>query len=98
MSCGSVINNGTTHLLGIKLAILVEGSAILTQDSWAFLLIQQNDDSRDSKFLLNASHVYVQRNCPMWCVKATRLVFQIIKLVVLNFHLPYLKSVFLLTF
>jgi len=94
MSCGSVINKGAAHLLGIKFAVLVEGSAILTQDSWAFLPVQENDDG--SRNLLNASHAYVQRNCPMWCVKATKLCFQIIQLVILNFHLPYLKSVFLL--
>jgi len=97
MSCGSVINKGAAHLLGIKFAVLLEGSAILTQDSWAFLPVQENDDgSRNSKFLLNASRAYVQRNCPVWCVKATRLRFQIIQLVILNFHPPYLKSVFLL--
>jgi len=97
MSCCSVINKGAAHLLGIKFAVLLEGSAILTQNSWAFLTIQENDDgSRNSKFLLNASHAYVQRNCPMWCVRATKLCFHIIQLVILNFHLPYLKSVFIL--
>jgi predicted MFS family arabinose efflux permease len=75
----------------------VEGSAVLTQDLWGCVPIQENDDgSLNSKFLLDTSHAYVQRKCPMWCVEATKFCFQIAQFAMFSFLLPYLKFVFLL--